>query len=388
MKGFRPGKVPPAVLAKHFGPEARQRTIQHYFDQAFQRAVEQEKLQPVGHERLSMDKIDVQDDADFSQSFEVSLRPSIELGELAGMRVESELEPVMDQEIEDALEDLRRRQARPEPAGDAGLPADGMAVCKVVWRHGEEVVLERDGLRISPEDPLPAVEQEAFRNAIVGTKNGASVELDIVIPDDFEREELRGQAGRCTIEVQEAFAMIPPTDEEIRKLFEVETDEALQTFVRERIAEAKADRERVRVETVLMERVLEQHPMEVPARMVEAQVQARLHNLGHQLEQQGMPPEAREAEIEKHRAEIAQLSQKTVRAYFLVQAIAQKAEIKLDNKDLVDELQSIAARNQATFEQVRDYYREKGLIEQVAIELLERKVRKHLREHAEIVAPS
>ena len=44
--------------------------------------------------------------------------------------------------------------------------------------------------------------------------------------------------------------------------------------------------------------------------------------------------------------------------------------------------------NQATFEQVRDYYRENGLIDQVAIELLERKVRAHLREQAEIVAPS
>lgn len=388
MKGFRPGKVPAPVLAKHFGPEARQRTVQHYFDQAFQRAVKEQELDTIGYERIPMDSVEVPDDADFAQSFEVSLRPVVELGEFEGLRIESELEPVMDQEIEAALADLRRRRARPEPAGDEGLPEEGMTLCKIVWTHDGEVVLERDGLRISPFDPLPGAEQEAFRKAILGAKDGQSVELDIVIPEDFEREELRGQAARCRIEVQEAFRMVPPTDEEIRALFEVDTDEALQKTVRERIAEAKEERERQRVETALLERVLDQHTLELPRRMIDAQIQARLHNLGQEMKNQGLADDAVAPEVEKHREEVARLSEKSVKAYFLVQSIAQKAGLKVENQDLVDELKLIAERHNTTFDKVRDFYREKGLVEQVAIELLERKVRRHLREKAEIVEPS
>ncbi len=58
------------------------------------------------------------------------------------------------------------------------------------------------------------------------------------------------------------------------------------------------------------------------------------------------------------------------------------------NDELEAELAQIAARNQAPVDDVREYYVKNGLTQQMAIEVLERKVRKFLYENAEVKDPS
>ncbi len=57
-------------------------------------------------------------------------------------------------------------------------------------------------------------------------------------------------------------------------------------------------------------------------------------------------------------------------------------------EELDVELGAIAERNDAPIEEVRKYYVENNLNQQMAIEVLERKVRTFLRENAEIITPS
>jgi len=68
---------------------------------------------------------------------------------------------------------------------------------------------------------------------------------------------------------------------------------------------------------------------------------------------------------------------------YLIEAIATQESIQLTQDDFAREVQNIALRNRATFEQVRDHFNQnQGQREQMALELLERKVRVMLREKA------
>ena len=96
--------------------------------------------------------------------------PLVEMRELVDLKVESQLEPVMDQEIANAIENIKLQQSHPEPAGDAGLPENGMALAKVEWLHEGENVLTRDGLRVSPNSPTPGTDADAFKKALTGAK--------------------------------------------------------------------------------------------------------------------------------------------------------------------------------------------------------------------------
>jgi trigger factor len=387
MKGFRPGHVPVQVIERQFGPEIRRGTVEEFVRRAFQQAVEENQLKVVGSPSVDLEKILPLEGADLSHAFEVSLRPEIALSEYKGLPIESELEPVLDQEVESALENLRAQQAHPEPAGEAGLPEGGLALVKIEWLAGPESVLTRDGLRISPDAPTPGCEPEAFRRGVIGAKDGEVREVPMTIPEDFEREDLRGKPGTTRITVSQAYRMVPPTGEEVRRLLGASDDPDLKVKVRAKIEEAKIEREQTRIETTLLGRLVDGHGFDLPEALLAQQVEGRLLELARELEASGTPKERIPQEVEGQRETVEKAAARGLRALFLVQTIGEKENLLVSREDIRSELEAIAARNQATVEEVGEYYKKQNLFDQMAIEILERKVRRFLRENAQITEP-
>jgi trigger factor len=387
MKGFRAGKIPPQVLERAHGDRIRQEAIEHFLRQAYEKAVTENDLKIVGFERVNLSEVKREDGTPFNHAFEVSLRPEITLGEYKGTTVESELAPVMDEEVSSAIEELRRNQARPEPAEGEGVPEDGMAVCSLQWLFQDEVVFEREGLRLSPSAPIPGVDPEILKSTLSGTKAGETVDMEMTFPPDFEKEEARGQVGNCKVTVDEAFTMVMPTDDELKQLLEA-GDAELSDVVKERIGQAKESQEQGRIEGAIIDKLVEAHPMELPERMLEEQTKARLAQARKELGEQGLAEEQIEEQVSGQEDKVREVAAKGMRALFLIQAIAEKEELLVDNDDMKAELEEIASRNNSTLEEVANYYRENNLFDQMAIEILERKVRLFLRESAQVTQPS
>ena len=388
MKGFRPGKVPPQIIEKQYGTQVRSDAIEHFVRQAYEQAVGENELKIVGFQRVNLDEVQILDGVDWKQSFEVSLRPEIALGNYKGIAVESQLEPVMDHEVVEAITNLKAQQARPDPAGEAGLPADGLAVAKVQWFHGEEIVLDRDGLRVAPKQPTPGVEAAAFESAMVGAKDGETREIEMVFPVEFDKEHLRGEKGLTRITVTQAYKMILPTDEEVRRMVGVDSDEKLNEFVREKLVEAKQNQENQRIEGVIVEKLLAEHSIDLPEMMVEEQAKARLEQLRGQMKQQNVPDDKIEAQLESQKSAARETSERGLRALFMIQTVGEKEKLLVTREDMEAELGQIAQRNRAQIDEVRKYYQENRLFDQMAVEILERKVRAFLRENAKITTPS
>lgn len=385
MKGFRAGKVPEKILEREFGPEVQKRAIEHFLGKAYQQAVEENDLKPVGHEQLPLDSIQLEDGADLATTFEVSLAPEFELGEYKGLEVQNELEPVMDEEVNEAIEELRTQRSTPTEAGEEGIPEDGIALCKVVWTRDGETILDRDGVRLAPLAAPPGVEAKAFQEALQGAKQGDVLELEMTIPEDFEDEAHRGQAATCTLTVSEAYKMTPPEEEELWPLLEAESAEDFQTKARERLELAKQTQENARQETALLEGLIAGYDFELPARMVEQQLGVRKQALAQQLAQAGIPEEEHEAKIEEQAEALEADTNKAVRALFLINEIARREEIQVQEQDMQQEVVAVAQRHQAKVEDVVEYYRQNNLFQQMQVELLERKIRQFLRENAKIV---
>jgi len=88
--------------------------------------------------------------------------------------------------------------------------------------------------------------------------------------------------------------------------------------------------------------------------------------------------------LDEERPQTFEQQAQAPRAMYLIEEIAKREELLVSEGDLKAELQSIAERNGSTFEEVGKYYQEQGLLQQLGIELLERKVRSFLRESADI----
>jgi trigger factor len=254
----------------------------------------------------------------------------------------------------------------------------------------DETVFERDGLRMSPEAPPPGVEADAFLKALTGAKVNDERELPVTIPADFPEvdEAHRGQDATCLLKITEAFEMIPASDEELAKMLESDDIDAARTKARRQMAEAREEQERNRQETVLLNELIDAHEFELPASMVESQTTSRVEELTQQLTDQGLEGDELESEVKRRSESTRGEVEKGSKAFFLVSELADQEEIRVTQEDISTELSQIAQRNQATVEEVVKYYRENGLLDQVAVELIERKVRRFLRENANVQDPA
>ncbi len=388
LKGFRPGKAPMPMIEKHHGEEITQEVQQHFLRRAYAQAIENEELKPISHPRVAVDDAKLEEDGSFGLEFEISLRPEVELPVYTGLEIETELEPVMDANVDAAIDEIKRQQSTPDPVGEGGLEENGMAMATVSFLHGEEAVFEREGLRVSPLTPPPGVEADAFKEALVGKADEDVIEIEMTLPDSIEKEDARGEKGTCRIELKQAFNMLPPSDEDLFKMLDVEDEAGLKAAVRERLAEAAQDRENQRMETVLLDRLIDSTNIELPDPLLEEQTKGRLQALGQQMQQQGVPPEDIEGQLEEAKDTAREEAAKGLRALLLVEAIGEKEELLVTQDDMEAELAAIAQRNQTEIEEVKKYYSENNLGQQMAIELLERKVRGFLREKAEVKTPS
>ncbi len=380
VKGFRPGHVPPHVVEKLYGKEVRDEAKKGFIQRALDRAIQENKLKPLAHPNLQLPESDVLVGAPYSFDFTINLRPEFTLGTYTGLEVASELRPVSAEEIQAAIEQVAKNNARPEPAGDAGLPEDGMALAKVEFLYQDKIVFMRDGLRLSPTSPIVGVAAEDSKRALTGAKDGAVLELDATFPEDVEVVEARGQTGTCRITVAQAFRIVTPTRAELLTMLNIKDDAELEIKVREKLEEAAHEMEDRRIENAVIERLIDSHGMELPAPMIEEQVAARLETLRRERAEQGLPEAEIEAQVKGQEQNARVQAERSARGFFLIEKIAEKENLKVSDEDLVKEFRSIADRNRTSFEDVRNYYREKNLLPQLAMEIVERKVRAFLRE--------
>lgn len=388
MKGFRPGKVPAHVIEKQFGEQVRRDVAQLFLRKAYQQALSDGDLDPISHPRVASEELAPGEDGSLSLSFEVPLRPRFELPSYEGMTIESERDSVLDEQVEAVLEDLRRQESVPQPAGEEGIGEDGLVVADVTFLHEGEPVLEREGLRLGAHNPPPGVDPQSFAEALLGARDGAQLEVEVTLSPSIEKEQARGEQGTCRIVVREAFDMVPPSEEALLAKLEASDAEDMRAKLRARLEEAAERRERARVENVLLERVIREADPQLPESLVDEQTESRLHQLHEQMEQQGVPHDKIHEQIDEQRATARAEAQRGLAALLVVEAIGEQADLLVGEEEIDHELGKIAERNEAALEEVRQYYVENNLTQQLAIELLERKVRTYLREKAEIKTPS
>ena len=127
--------------------------------------------------------------------------------------------------------------------------------------------------------------------------------------------------------------------------------------------------------------------MDLPETILEEQTEQRLEQMKQQLADQGASEEQVAAQAEEQQATARQEAERGLRALLVVESLGDKEELLVTAEDIQTELGAIAARNGVSVEEVRQYYSENNLAQQMTVEILERKVRKFLRESAEVSTP-
>ena len=291
VAGFRPGKVPLAVMQKRYGPSVEAEVLQDKVGHVFYEAVSTARVRVAGIPEFTPHEAAADADAfAFDAVFEVY--PDIALGDLSGQQLERVSCAVDDAAIDKTVEVLRKqRRTFVERSGDDAVAQDGDRLTVDFIGKIDDVAFPGGSAddfqfllgegRMLPE----------FENAARGLKVGTSVDFDLTFPEDYQGREVAGKTARFTLTLKRAeAAVLPEVDADFAKALGI-PDGNVQTLrddVRKNLEREVASRIGARNKAAAMEALLAVNAIDVPRGVVNAEIDELMAGARRDLAARGM----------------------------------------------------------------------------------------------------
>lgn len=287
MPGFRPGKVPFAMVKQQYGDQARHEVISEQLDRAFGEAVTAQKLHVAGYPRLEPKAGESTTHMEFTAIFEVY--PEFVPGDLSTAEIERPTLEVGAAEIEKTLDILRKQRVRYDNAERGAAKEDRVVIDFTGKKDG--VAFQGGSATDYPFVLGQGMMLPDFENAVEGAKAGESKTFDLTFPEDYHAKDLAGQTVQFEITVKQVQApRLPEVDADFAKMMGVadgnvakmraEIEANLKREVKRRIEDKLKDQ--------VMEALLKANPIAIPSSLVDMEIQRLMQAARQDMEQRGM----------------------------------------------------------------------------------------------------
>ncbi|MEM9243786.1 MAG: trigger factor [Pseudomonadota bacterium] len=189
LKGFRPGKVPMRVVEQRYGQSAWQEISGEAIQNSLYQALSENKLRPAVTPSIK------ELNADFGQAMkfvaEVEVLPEIKLQSLEGVEVETVTADLDEQDINEAIENLRQRNPLWHEVDRATQKEDRVQVTFTGFKDGkavEQSAVEKMHLVLG-QGRMPV----EFEQALEGSKAGDEKEIAVDYPENHQNKLIAGQ---------------------------------------------------------------------------------------------------------------------------------------------------------------------------------------------------
>ena len=337
VPGFRRGKVPPMVIDRQIGrPAVLDEAINEALPKLYVDALQANDLQPLDQPQIDITRLEDNDTLEFTA--EVDVRPEITVPDYEGLEVSVEDVEVTDEDVEEQLRNLRERFATLHEVDRAAADRDFVVIDLLARKDGEPVEgaevngmsyqVGSEGLVDGIDEALlgmSAGEEKTFTSRLVGgDQMGNEVDVEVKVSAVKEQD-------------------LPELDDEFAQTAsEFDTVDELRADIRTRLERGKRLEQAASARDAVLERLLELVEIPLPDAMVEAEINARRENIEQQLEYAGISMQSyldsEEQTIDEFEADLEKRVRDAVAAQFLLEEVARKAEIGVDQQELTDHI--------------------------------------------------
>jgi trigger factor len=370
IPGFRPGKVPAAVVRNRFAKEIQEEVMSRLLPATFRDAVADRGVEPVGDPQLEhLDPFIEGAALKYKAAFEV--KPQIELAEYRGIEIDEKKIEVADADVDAMIERMREQASSYRPETERGLQDGDYAMIDITTSgEGIEPETRAGHLRMGEESPLPQL-----HGALFGKKPGETASFDHTYGEDATNENFRGKSIRHEVSLKEIRVQEKPevTDEFAKSVGEWESVELMRDAI-------KFDIFRHREQEVLREKrnqvgehLLKTHDFEVPESLVEDELGKSLNNYARFLASQGIDLEKAQIDWPKMRDDFKPEAVKRVKRSLILEAIARKEGIQAGDVEVDAEIRRASNEQQRDFAEVRHRLKHDGGYEALRASLAQEK---------------
>lgn len=334
LPGFRKGKVPSGLIKTKYQEDIEREVVERLLPRFWRQAEAEKELDTLL--APSVDEVDYQAGEALTFLASVDVRPEIELGDIESFDLpEIEAEPTAE-DMERAIEDMRRAVAEWVDTDREAAQGDLILGKLKPLAAEDEGASESQEVRFEVGDPQ--VWEELTLEA-TGKTAGHTGEFE---RQKGEGDEQQTQRYEITIEAVKERELPEVNDELAAKVGKFETVADLKEDIHQRLAQAKkVDRQQKR-ERALLDQLSERHPIELPAGVVDQEIEGMLREYAESLAGSGVDLENAGMDWQALAEQVRPQAERRVRARLLLDAVAKRIEAEVDEDEFERTLATIA----------------------------------------------
>ena len=345
VPGFKKGKVPMSVVKKYYGIEVLlEDAVNFAIEGSYANVLKENNVRPVDFPKVEV--VQAEEGKDLIYTAEVTVYPEVELGAYKGLNVEKKTYEVTEDDVAAKLKEMQEKNARVE-VKEGAIENGNIAVIDfkgfidgVAFEGGEG---HDYSLEIGSGSFI-----DNFEEQLVGAKAGDKVEVNVTFPENYGKEELNGKPAKFEVEVKEVKAKeLPVLDDEFAKeVSEFETLEALKEDTTKKLEEANTARAEREYEEAILRAVVENAKMDIPAVMVEQEIDRMVQNLAQRLQYQGLTLEQyfqfTGTDAEKMREYMKENAETKVKTELVLEALQKAEKMEVLDEELKEKASEVA----------------------------------------------
>ncbi len=325
IPGFRKGKVPAPIIDQRFGREAViQQAISDGLQEFYQAGLAEAEITPLSRPEVEVDEIPdpKTNEGVLKFSGEIDIKPVVELPDYAGLEVQIEAKEADEEAVQEELDALRSRFGTLKEV-DRPAKTDDFVTIDLVATIGEEEVDNATGLSYQVGagtmlegldealDGLSAGEDAIFTTTLSGGEHsGEEASVKVTLTAVKERE-------------------LPEADDEFAQLAsEFDTIEELKADLKKQAESTVLEKQGVEARDKVLEKLMSLVEVPVPASVIEEQISQHFTSQGHS--------EGDSHDTEEHRTEIREQTEEAFRNEIVLDLIADKEEIGVDQAEMIE----------------------------------------------------
>lgn len=375
LPGFRAGHVPASIIKQRFGDGLKNDVIEALAPKHFRKEAEKQGLIPVSQPRITDLHMHDGEPLRFKATFEVL--PEIQVEGYKDLRADKPEITVTDQEVEDALNNVREQRAtyttvegRTLAEGDFaqasmdGKPKDGKDVAEASANpvHMDDVLIEIGGKNTVPE----------FTQHLTGASAGEERIFDVSYPEDISDKRLAGKTFVYTVKINGIKQKSLPelNDDFAKELGEFTSLDQVRKQLRENMeAEKKHNTEHAAKDKLVAE-LVKRNDFEVPESLIDRQIDLRLERGLRALAAQGMKMEdLKKMDLPRLRAGQRDQAVNDVKSSLLLERIADLENIQVSDEEVNQEVEALAKQSKQTSEAVHARLTQDGGLDRIRMRI-------------------
>lgn len=372
VKGFRPGKVPQAILEQYYAPKMQQEVVTRLINDSYFKALSEHKIPAVSDPEI-FESGSLERGTAFVFEAHVEVKPDVEAKDYTGLSLQKEKIILGDQVIAEQLEQMRNSRSQLNVATrDEAQVGDFVTIDFEGFADGEafaggsanDYVLE-----LGSDSFIPG-----FEDQVIGMKRGGTAEIKVTFPEDYGNKELAGKPATFSVTVKEIKEkVIPALDDEFAKEFGFESVDELTANVKENYEKQELNRAESDLRERLIGALIERNPVEVPEAMVSSQLDYMLENLQRRLQGQGMSLQMLGMTDDSFKKMYRETAVRQVQGNVVLEAVALQEELKVEDNEIDGKLEEIAAMAHTSLDAVKKYYANPSARQDLTAQILEEK---------------